>query len=39
MEPTHNSRFVALLDQFMPNWQVYREMLNRLPVTHDRWKY
>ncbi len=39
IEPTHNSRFVALLDQFMPNWQLYREVLNRLPVAHDRWKY
>lgn len=39
LESTHNSRFVALMDQFMPNWQVYREMLNRLPVAHDCWKY
>ncbi len=39
MEPTHNSHFIALMDQFLPNWQAYREMLNRLPVAHDRWKY
>ena len=39
MEPTHNTHFIALMDHFMPNWQLYREMLNRLPVAHDRWKY
>ena len=39
LEPTHNSRFVALMDQFMPKWQFYREVLNRLPVHHERWKY
>lgn len=39
MEPTHNSHFIALMDQFLPNGQVFREMLNRLPVAHNRWKY
>jgi len=39
LEPTHNSRFVASMDQFMPKWQFYREVLNRLPVHHERWKY
>ena len=39
LEPTHNGRFVALMDQFMPKWQFYREVLNRLPVRHERWGY
>ena len=39
LEPTHNSRFVALMDQFMPNWQLYRTELNRLPVRHEDWVY
>ncbi len=39
LEPTHNKRFTALMDQFMPKWQFYREMLNRLPVHHELWKY
>jgi len=39
MEPTHNNRFVTLMDQFMPNWQVYRAELNRLPVRHEDWAY
>ena len=39
LEPKHNSRFLALMDQFMPKWQHCRELLNRLPVHHERWKY
>ena len=39
LEPTHNRRFVSLMDQFMPKWQHYREMLNRLPVRHEQWAY
>ena len=32
LEPTHNARFVALMDRFMPTWQFHRQTLNRLPV-------
>ena len=39
LEPTHNARFVALMNQFMPQWQFYREQLNRLPVSHAAWAY
>ena len=39
LEPTHSSRFVALMNQFMPAWQHCRTMLNRLPVRHDTWGY
>jgi hypothetical protein len=39
LEPTHNARFVALMDQFMPKWQFYRDQLNRLPVSHEDWAY
>lgn len=39
LEPTHNARFVALMDRFMPNWHTYREELNRLPVRHVHWDY
>ena len=37
IEPTHNSRFLALMDLFMPGWQHRRESLNRLPVRHESW--
>jgi hypothetical protein len=39
LEPSHNGRFVALMDRFMPQWKFYREELNRLPVSHADWKY
>jgi len=31
LEPTHNANFVALMDRFLPNWNVQREVLNHLP--------
>ncbi len=39
LEPTHNTRFIALMDHFMPNWQFHRQTLNRLPVRHETWHY
>ena len=39
LEPTHNARFVALMDRFMPKWQFHREVLNRLPVRREEWGY
>ena len=37
--PTHNARFVELMDRFMPSWQVHRQLLNRLPVRRETWGY
>ncbi len=39
LEPTHNSRFIALMDRFMPTWRFHREVLNRLPLRHESWQY
>ena len=39
LEPTHNARFIALMDKFMPRWRHYRQMLNRLPLRHESWDY
>jgi predicted metal-dependent hydrolase len=39
LEPTHNARFLALMDRFMPKWQFHREELNRLPLRRERWSY
>ena len=39
LEPTHNERFMALMEQFMPKWQSHRDALNRLPVRHESWDY
>jgi predicted metal-dependent hydrolase len=29
LEPTHNARFAALMDRFMPQWRSQRRVLNR----------
>jgi predicted metal-dependent hydrolase len=39
LEPTHNARFIALMDRFMPRWRFYRQVLNQLPVRHEHWEY
>lgn len=39
IEPTHNARFIALMDHFMPMWRHIKEELNRLPVRHEEWGY
>jgi len=38
-EPTHNQRFVALMDKFMPQWRQLRDELNRMPLSHVEWEY
>jgi predicted metal-dependent hydrolase len=39
LEPTHSTRFIALMDQFMTNWRHCRDQLNQLPVRHEKWLY
>src|SRR5262249_54022838 len=39
LEPTHNARFVALMDRFLPQWRFSRSQLNQLPVRHEEWTY
>jgi len=39
LEPIHNDRFMSLMNQFMPKWQYFKEMLNQLPLKHESWEY
>lgn len=39
LEPTHNARFLSLMDRFMPHWEAHRQTLNRLPVGREDWTY
>ncbi len=39
LEPTHNDRFVILLDTHYPNWREARAELNELPLTAECWRY
>ncbi len=38
IEPTHSTRFVALLDQHYPTWREARAELNELPLAAEVWK-
>jgi predicted metal-dependent hydrolase len=39
LEPTHNDRFSALMDLYLPHWHHLRKQLNSLPVRHEKWQY
>jgi predicted metal-dependent hydrolase len=39
IEPSHNERFVALMDRAMPQWRVHRKTLNTSPLAHESWEY
>ncbi|MFM2408783.1 MAG: hypothetical protein RL358_1525 [Pseudomonadota bacterium] len=39
LERHHNERFVALMNQFMPQWQLHRETLNRAALGQENWDY
>jgi hypothetical protein len=37
IERHHNERFIALLDQFLPQWRLQRQLLNAAPLAHETW--
>ncbi|MBS3759755.1 MAG: DUF45 domain-containing protein [Desulfobacterales bacterium] len=39
LERQHTDRFRALMDQFMPDWRLRRDELNRWPLAHEGWDY
>ena len=39
IEPTHNNRFLALMDRLMPKWSFYRGSLNEAPLAYEEWNY
>ncbi len=39
LERHHNDRFQKLMDQFMPQWRLHREVLNRGPLGYEDWDY
>lgn len=39
LERYHNERFIALMEQHLPTWRVWREMLNHAPLAHENWSY
>jgi predicted metal-dependent hydrolase len=39
MERNHNERFVAYMDEFIPQWHFYKDELNRSMLSHEKWNY
>ena len=39
VERHHNERFATLVETHVPQWRLYREMLNRAPLGHEEWEY
>jgi hypothetical protein len=39
LEPTHNERFLALMDLYLPHWRHLRKQLNGLPIRNEDWHY
>lgn len=39
LERNHNDRFVALMNEFLPQWRAHRDELNRAPLSHESWSY
>lgn len=39
VERHHGPRFIALMDHYMPNWRLHRQVLNAAPLAHEDWRY
>jgi predicted metal-dependent hydrolase len=39
LERKHNEIFIAYMDKFLPKWKLYKNELNKLPVSHIQWSY
>lgn len=37
LERQHNEHFLSLMDKFMPQWRLYKEVLNKSPLGHECW--
>lgn len=39
IEHTHGEKFIALMDQYLPDWRDRRDKLRAAVVAHENWKY
>ncbi|OFX75327.1 MAG: metal-dependent hydrolase [Bacteroidetes bacterium GWE2_29_8] len=37
-ERLHNENYFAYINKFMPQWKLYQEELNNLPISHTEWE-
>lgn len=38
-EKKHNDAFLKLMDTNMPKWRMYKDELNKLPLSYEKWSY
>jgi len=38
-ERAHSARFHAMLDKYLPDWRQRRDMLNAVPLKHEKWAH
>ena len=39
IERRHSDRFKELMDDYLPQWRLYRDELNAAPLAHEDWRY
>jgi len=39
LERNHNDKFIAYMNNFLPEWKHFKNELNKLPVSHVEWTY
>ena len=39
LERHHTDQFRAHMDKFIPQWRIYRDVLNQAPLAHEDWNY
>ena len=39
LERHHNDNFKRYMNRYLPQWQIYRELLNKAPLGHEDWGY
>lgn len=39
VEKRHNERFIAMMDDYLPQWRLRRQELNSAPLAHETWSY
>ena len=39
LEQNHTDRFRVLMARHLPQWRLYRDQLNALPLAHEDWRY
>jgi len=37
VERRHNERFIAMMDDCLPQWRLRRQELNSTPLAHETW--